>query len=149
VSYYVIRKKHCIPGFMFVAVASWVVGLAAVTIIGLVFWAVDASMHFNILKNSPWPLMMPLYICGFYAGFSSLCLYEIMWIYLVVVDRSRWIARVGWLLALLLGMHYGAMIYAVFVWRRDLEKVDGIQPIRRCPPEGLGPTTGPGNQSSD
>ena len=38
-----------------------------------------------------------------------------MWVYWAGSQKSQ---RVAWFLVLLLGMHYGAMLYALYVWKK-------------------------------
>lgn len=129
-SYYVIKKKHSIPGFLFWAVASWEIVLAGVTLVLVILWIVDATAHFDVLKGLPSPLTTFLGFCGAYAAFGGFCLYMTMWVYWIAVERSPIAVRIGWLLALLFGLHVGAMIYAFVVWKRDITKVTGPQPLR-------------------
>jgi len=127
-SYYIIKSKHLIPGFLFLAVASWAVALVGMTIFGIVSWTIDATVHLSLLEMAPWPLKAVLGVCGAYGGGGALCLYVTMWVYWIAVERGTILARIGWLLALLLGLHYGALIYAFVVWRKDVKKVNGPQP---------------------
>jgi len=73
--------------------------------------------------------MAVLDICGAYAGIGAVCLYMTMWIYWIAVERSSALARIGWFLALLFGLHYGALIYAIIIWRKGLTQVEGPQPL--------------------
>ena len=129
VSYYVLNNKYTIPGFLFKAVASWVIVVAGVTIILLSDWGIAATTHFQLLKSLPGPLMPLLDLCGAYSGIGEICLYVTMWVYWIGVERSRIIARISWFLVLLFGLHFGALIYAIVVWRRNVAKVKGLQPI--------------------
>jgi hypothetical protein len=129
-SYYVLKNKHAIPGFLFWAVASWAIVLAFVTVALLFVWGLEETMHIRLLTLLPGPLTVFLDICGAYAAIGGLCLYLTMWVYWIAVERSSFLARAGWLLALLLGLHIGALVYAFAVWRKDIVKVSGPQPIR-------------------
>lgn len=128
-SYYVLKDKHTLPGFLFLAIASWVIVLAGVSIVLLVHWGISATMHFQLLKSLPGPLMVLLDLCGAYAGIGAICLYMTMWVYWIAVERSSIFVRIGWLLALLVGLPFGALIYALVVWRKGVTKLDGPQPI--------------------
>jgi hypothetical protein len=129
VSYYILKNKHTIPGFLFKAVASWVIVVAGVSIVLLMDWAISAMTHFELVKSLPSPLMTFLDICGAYAGFGGICLYMTMWVYWIAVERSSIMTRIAWLLALLFLLPYGALIYAIVVWRSAVTKVSGPQPI--------------------
>lgn len=128
-SYYILKDKHTLPGFLFRAVASWVIVLAGVSIVLLVDWGISATMHFQLLKSLPGPLIAILDLCGAYAGIGAICLYMTMWVYWIAVERSSIVTRIAWLLALLFGLPFGALIYAIVVWRRGITKVNGPQPI--------------------
>lgn len=47
-----------------------------------------------------------------------------MCVYWIAVERSSVLMRIGWFLALLFGLHLGALFYAWKVWSKDLIKVD-------------------------
>lgn len=128
-SYYVLKNRHTLPGFLFSAVASWVIALTGVTIVLVVVWIIDAAAHLNLLKALPSPFMTLLDLCGAYAAIGAICLYVTMWVYWIAVERCSVLARIGWFFALLLGLHYGALIYALIVWRKGVTKVDGPQPL--------------------
>jgi hypothetical protein len=128
-SYYIIKNKYTIPGFLFSAIASWVIAVTGVTIFLIIVWIVDTTAHFDLLKASPWPLKSLLDLCGAYAGLGGICLYVTMWVYWIAVERCSILARIGWLIALLFGLHYGALIYALKVWTKDVSKVRGQQPL--------------------
>jgi hypothetical protein len=127
--YYVLKDKHTLPRFVVVAVGSWVITLGAVTIVLLAVWAVSASSHLDVLNVLPRWLTLALDLCGAYAGLGSICLYVTMWVYWIAVQRTPLGARVGWFFALLLLLHYGAMVYALSVWRTGIRRVHGTQPL--------------------
>jgi hypothetical protein len=131
-SYYVVRNKYTLPGFLFVAIASWVVVGAGLTILLLVNWGISSATHFDVIGSLHGPLRLLLNVSGAYGGLGGICLYVTMWVYWISVDRSSIWTRIGWLLALLLLLPYGALIYAVVVWARDVTKVDGPQPVYRA-----------------
>jgi hypothetical protein len=136
VSYYVLKNKYTLPGFLFKAVASWVIVLAGVTIILLVDWGISGTTHFQLLKSLPGPLMTLLDLCGAYAGIGAICLYVTMWVYWIAVERSPILTRITWLLALVFGLPFGALIYALVVWRRGVTKVNGPQPLHNVSVRG-------------
>ena len=129
-SYYVLNDKHTLPGFLFLAIASWVIVLTGVSAVLLVDWGLSATMHFQLLKSLPGPLMVLLDLCGAYAGIGAICLYVTMWVYWIAAERSPFLIRIAWLSALLLGLPFGALAYALVVWRKGVKKVNGPQPIR-------------------
>jgi hypothetical protein len=129
VSYYVLKNKYTLPGFLFKAVASWVIVLTGITIVLLLYWGISATTNLKVLELLPGPLMVFLDICGAYAGIGGICLYVTMWVYWMAVERSSVLARIGWFFALLFGLHYGALIYALVVWRKGVTKVNGPQPL--------------------
>ncbi len=135
-SYYVLKNKYTLPDFLFKAVASWVIVLAGVTIILLVDWGISWTTHFQLLKSLPGPLMALLDFCGAYAGIGAICLYVTMWVYWIAVERSSILTRIGWLLALVVGLPFGALIYALAVWRKGVTKVNGPQPLHNVSVRG-------------
>ena len=128
-SYYVLKNKYTLPSFLFKAVASWVIALAGMTIVLLFYWSISTIVSFKVLDLLPGPITVLLDICGAYAGIGAICLYVTMWVYWIAVERSSVLSRIGWLLALLFGLHYGALIYAIVVWRKGVIKVEGPQPF--------------------
>ena len=128
-SYYVLKNKHTLPGFLFKAVASWVIVLAGVTIILLADWGISVTTHFQLLKSLPGPLVALLDLFGAYAGIGAICLYVTMWVYWIAVERSPILTRIAWLLALVFGLPFGALIYAVVVWKKGVTKINGPQPL--------------------
>jgi hypothetical protein len=130
-SYYLVKNKYSIPGFVFVAIASWVVVLAGVLILLSLIWVyISATGHREIFDSLSWPFRAFLGLSGAYAAVGAICLYVTMWVYWIAVERSSISARIGWLLALLFGLYVGALVYAIVVWRRYVTKFDGPQPIR-------------------
>ncbi|HEU5458155.1 MAG TPA: hypothetical protein VFU68_06015 [Terracidiphilus sp.] len=130
VSYYVLKDRYAIPAFLFNAVGSWVIVFAGLSIVLLANWGISATTHFELLKSLPSPLMTFLDICGVYAAFGAFCLYMAMWVYWIAVERSPVLARVAWLLALIFLLPYGALIYAIAVWKKDVTKFNGPQPVK-------------------
>jgi hypothetical protein len=128
-SYYVLRNKHTIPEFLFVAVASWVVVLGGVTVILLVDWGLSSTMHFELLAVLPRFLRSFLNFCGAYAALGGICLWVTIWVYWIAVERGSVWARIGWFFTLLFTLHMGALIYAIVVWRTSITKFTGPQPL--------------------
>jgi hypothetical protein len=128
-SYYILKDKHSIPRFVFLSVASWVITLAGVSIVLLVDWGISATVHYSVIESLHGPLRAFLNLCGAYAAIGGICLYVTMWVYWIAVERSSVLTRIVWLLALLIGLPYGAMIYAYVVWRKYVTKVNGSQPL--------------------
>jgi hypothetical protein len=121
---YVLRNKQTVPRFIVVAVASWAIALAAITLGGIAIWIISSWLHIDSLAATPRPVVVLLDICGAYAGLGSVCLWVAMWIYWIAVERSSVGVRIGWFLALLFGLHYGALFYAYRVWRTGITKMD-------------------------
>jgi hypothetical protein len=129
-SYYVVKNKYSIPGFIFVGVASWAIVLALVTAVLGIFWIIEVTAHIDLLAALPKSLVLFLDFCGAYAAIGSFCLWMTMWIYWIAIERSSVFVRIGWLLALLFGLVYGALFYAFIVWKNDIFKVKGQQSLR-------------------
>lgn len=127
--YYVIKNKYTIPRFVYLAAASWVAAIGAVTLILLGIQGMSALLHVDVFAMIPRPVLTVLDVLGAYAGLGAIALYVTMWVYWIAVERSSIFVRIGWLLALLFLLVYGALIYACVVWRRDLVKYEGLQPL--------------------
>ena len=119
-----LNNKQTVPRFIVVAVASWAIALAAVTVVGLAVWMISSWMHVDALAALPKPLLLLIGLCGAYAGLGSICLWVTMCVYWIVVERSSAGVRIGWFFALLFGLHYGALFYAYRVWRTGITKMD-------------------------
>jgi hypothetical protein len=104
------------------AVASWVIAPAAMTLLGLVIWSVWTVTQANPFDALSKPLQIVLGVCGLYAGVGSVCLYLTMWIYWLGVERTKLPIRLSWFVLLICGLHYGALIYAYVVWKYKLER---------------------------
>jgi hypothetical protein len=109
---YTLRNGQHIPRSLVVVVASWTISLLAVTVIGIAIWLAHSVGHFDALRSLPKPLLVLLGLLGAYAGVGSICL----WVYWIAVERSSVAVRIGWCLVLLLGLHYGALVYLYRVW---------------------------------
>jgi hypothetical protein len=129
-SYFVIKRQHAIPSFLFRAIASWVVSLVALTTIAIALWLLYPTRDAQSVKAMPLPLLLILCLWGAYAAFGGITLYCLMWVYWIAVERSSVAGRIAWFLVLLLGLHYGALLYALVVWKKDMERMDGPQPLR-------------------
>ncbi len=128
-SYYVIRNKYSVPGFLFSALASWMIALPVMAIVTLTLAAIPGASHSDLLAGLPWPISALLFACYGYAMIGAFCIYMTMWLYWAAVERSSIVVRTGWFLALTLGLILGSFIYALVVWKKDTRKVDGPQPL--------------------
>jgi hypothetical protein len=133
---YMLKNKQTVPRFIVVAVVSWAIALAAVAVVGLAVWIISSWMHVDALAALPKPLLLLVGLCGAYAGLGSICLWVTMCVYWIVVERSSAGVRIGWFLALLLGLHYGALLYAYRVWRTGITKMDSPVPLADSPALG-------------
>jgi hypothetical protein len=123
-SHYVIKNKHVIPGFLGRAIASWIVSVTAISVVLLTLYVASAFVHRDVFALIPHSLMVILDLVGAYAGIGGICLYMTMWTYWIGVQRAPIGARIGWLLALVFLLHYGALIYAIVVWKNDVVRSD-------------------------
>lgn len=135
-SYYVIKNYHAIPRFLFVALASWEIANGVMTALSIVlWWSIHARMPigdwYKSLTGIP---AFVVFLCVVYTAIGAVVLYAMMWVYWIAVERSSIAARIMWLLTLVIGLHFGAMLYAFIVWRRDMKKVNGVQPLRASSP---------------
>ena len=98
-SYYVIRDKYAVPGFLFSALASWMIALPVMAIVTLILSAIPGASHSDLLAGLPWPISALLFafVLG---GFGAY-----------------------------LRLNPGIILYALVVWKKDKRKVDGPQPL--------------------
>jgi hypothetical protein len=127
--YYLVKGKFAIPNVVFVAVASWAIALLTTTIIGCVVTVLWSRTGYDLLKAMPKPLSLLLGLWGAYAALGAICLYVTMWVYWFAVERSSFPIRAGWLIALLLGLPYGALLYAIYVWKTSLTRMTSADPL--------------------
>jgi hypothetical protein len=119
---YLIADRYRVPKAVLILVASWMVALALVTVVLLLIWVAGAWMPGHSQGWSPW-ISIPVGLLGAYAAVGAVCLYITMWGYWILAERSSAGVRIGWLLALLFTVHYGALAYAVYVWKRKLQPI--------------------------
>ncbi len=79
-SYYVIRNKYSVPGFLFSALASWMIALPVMTIVTLTLAAIPGASHSDLLAGLPWPISALLFACYGYATIGAFCIYMTMWL---------------------------------------------------------------------
>ena len=119
---YLAAERYRVPRAVLVLLASWMAALALITVVLLLIWLAGSWMPDH---SQEWPhwISIPVGLLGAYAAVGGVCLYITMWGYWIAVERSSVGVRIGWLLALLFGIHYGALAYAMYVWRRKLKPV--------------------------
>lgn len=114
-----------IPG-----VLVWSILPAAVTLMVALVYSVAISLilgpstDFNFLQWLPFPVAVAVIAWGVYTGIGSVVLWIAMWCYWAGMERSSFGARAGWFFALLFGMHLGALIYAIYIWKKGILKVE-------------------------
>ena len=128
-SYYVIRQRHAIPSFLFCAIASWVVSNVVLIVVSIAFWITQPHSTVDLSNAFPWPALVVAILVIFYAALGTFALYILMWVYWVSVKHSAIALRILWFFVLLFGLHFGAVLYALIVWKRDIQRIEGPQPI--------------------
>jgi hypothetical protein len=121
-SYYFSHDSHPVPSLVIWASASWMVSLTALTVISVVLCMIygPSNPDVNILRMLPVPIAYLVIVWGVYTGFGAVGLWIGMWIYWAKLEKSPFRVRAGWFTLLMLGMHYGALIYAIYVWRKGI-----------------------------
>ena len=122
---YLLADRYRIPKAVLILVASWMIALVLITVFLLLVWAAGAWTPGHTQGWSPW-ISIPVGLLGAYAAVGAICLYITMWVYWILVERSSAGVRIGWLLALLFTVHYGALAYGVYVWKRKLQPIPMI-----------------------
>jgi hypothetical protein len=108
---YLINGEHQIPWLFVWFVKSAVISSTAFTLVGITLWITIGEPDHNLLDGLPGFVG----VWGVYTGAGAMLLWIVMWIYWARIERSS--ARVGWFLVLLVGTYYGALIYAIYVWK--------------------------------
>ena len=111
---YLINGEHRIPWLFVWFLRSVVISLAAFTLIGLTLWIIIGEPDHNLLDGLPGFVSILFGVWGLYTGAGAMILWIAMWIYWARIERSS--GRLGWFLVLLIGMYYGALIYAIYLW---------------------------------
>jgi hypothetical protein len=111
---YLINGEHQIPWLFVWFLKSVVISLTAITLMGVAVWLIWREPDHNFLDGLPGFVSILLGVWGVYTGAGAMALWIALWIYWARIERSS--ARVGWFLTLLNGMHYGALIYAIYLW---------------------------------
>jgi len=123
---YLLNKKYIVPGFLVKLCLSWMICLAAITLLGI-----SLSIHghlfpdapnVNLLDLLPKPFTVLAVVIGTYTGLGAIFLWGVMWVYWIAVERGSLGARLGWFLMLLFGLYYGSLVYSFVVWRNALER---------------------------
>jgi len=120
---YLLNNKYRLP-----KIVVWVVWVLLIVVVSftalIVFMFVRDVVSANARREHLSDFVATLF--GLFAVctiFASLALYITMCVYWIVVERSTTLVRLGWFLALLFGLHYGAVVYAFKVWSKNLVKV--------------------------
>ena len=126
---YLVSDKYMIPGYLLWLIASWAISLAAFTVMGIAVWMIVGEPDHNLLDAYSGYVSVLFGVWGVYTGIGAILLWIVMWIYWARVERPSSSSRTGWFLALLLGMYYGALIYAFYLWRAGRIRAVTSQPF--------------------
>ena len=137
-STYLLNNKYRLPKIVVWVV--WVLLIVVVSFTALIFFmlvrdVVSIHARREHLSDLTATLFGLFAVC---TVFASLALYITMWVYWIVVERSTTVVRLGWFLALLFGLHYGAAVYAFKVWSKNLAKVPCPAMAHDLPPSPMG-----------
>jgi hypothetical protein len=125
---YRLSEKYLVPPIFTRAISSFAIALLAMTAIGIVLSIFADSWAPSVLENLPKPLSILLGLCGAYAAIGGFFLYVLMWIYLIGFDRTSPLARVGWIIVLLLTLCWGASVYYFVALSRIKGKTESSDP---------------------
>jgi hypothetical protein len=119
--------------------SSWAISLALFTLFGISIWMILGEPDHNLLDAFP-PVISTLFgIWGLYTGIGAMALWITMWVYWATVERRSAQTRAVWFVALLFGMYYGALIYALILWRGGAirrRRLDTVSVTSPDPDEG-------------
>ena len=115
-------EQRSVPALLVRLAKSWIItNVIAILGSGLVW-----SAEWEGFRASDWLKQLPFFAAAawtlliLYAVLGAFCLYVLMWAYWAVLERSSWGIRTAWLLAMVFGLHIGAIAYALKVWRVNL-----------------------------
>ena len=114
---YLVKKRFPIPPILVWAIFSWVVSVLAFTGTGLAIWMFWGRPDLNLLDAFPGSVTVLFALWAIYTGVGASFLWLGMWVYWLRMERSSILVRTMWFLALLFGIYYGALIYALYLWR--------------------------------
>jgi hypothetical protein len=126
---YLLNDKYPIPGYLLWIFASWAISLAVFTAMGIAVWMIWGEPDHNLLDAYPGYISMMLGIWGVYTGVGAMLLWIAMWIYWARIEKSSLSVRTGCFLVLLFGMHYGALVYAFYLWKAGRIKTVTSHPV--------------------
>jgi len=114
---YLLKKRYPIPDFMVWVIVSWVVSLLAFTAMGIAISAYWGPPDLNLLDAFPGPVAIIFALWAIYTFVGASTLWIALWLYWAHEEKSSFPVRLGWFLALLFGVYYGGLIYALYLWR--------------------------------
>lgn len=126
---FVLNRTIRLPRFL-----VWLILPAAISLTIMLAYSIAISLilgpstDFNILQWFPFPVTVALIVWGAYTGIGSVALWIAMWFYWVGLERSSFWARTGWFFTLLLGMHLGALVYVIYIWKKGFLKAEFESP---------------------
>ena len=119
---YLVNDRHRVPRFLVWYLFSAAISLSVFTALGIIAWIFLGDSQKNLLDFLPHIVTILFGIWGVYTGIGAVILWVAMWVYWVAWENSSFSARTGWFLALLFGMHYGALVYAIYLWNKGVIK---------------------------
>lgn len=129
---YAVRGRHAIPRLLVWIVVPAAISVVLITLLSLLGIAFFGPGDESIFAQLPYPFSIPLAIWGIYTGIGAIGLWFAMWVYWAKLDRSPLLIRLGWFCIMVFGLYYGALIYAIHIWRKgdirasEESQVDGI-----------------------
>jgi hypothetical protein len=120
---YILQGGYQVPGVLVWMIMSSAISLSALLMISLVLSVFFGSANINLPDALPFPFSILFVLWGVYAGIGSVVLWFSMLSYWARMERSSMIVRLGWLLAMLFGLQFGAMLYTYWLWRKGVLKV--------------------------
>ena len=115
---YLVNGKHRIARPFLWFLVSTAISLLVMTLLSIVAAMILGDSDVNLLGTLPRFAAILLVIWGVYTGIGVVVLWIAMWVYWVAEERSTFSVRAAWFFALLLGMYYGALAYAIYLWRQ-------------------------------
>ena len=124
-----VNNNFRVPRILTWLILPSAISLVVLTLYSLILLAVlGPSSDFNFLQWLPYPVAMVVIAWGAYTGMGVAALWVAMWAYWATMEKSPARVRVGWFLVLLLGMHYGALIYLLYIWKKGILTTNSIDP---------------------
>ena len=122
---FILNDTIRVPGALVLSILPAAISLALFAAYSIICSIIlGPSSDFNFLLWLPYPISIAVVSWGVYTGVASVALWFLMWAYWGMFDKSSKLARAGWFVVLLFGMHFGALAYLTYIWSRGFLRIE-------------------------